>query len=98
MWKGRYYTRLTQRVQRDINFLIMDYLISEGYPLAAQKFAAEANMEPSMENDSIRERVEIRNAIHAGNIQAAIEKINEYNPQVGHSESSVCPLIHTCYD
>ena len=67
---------------RDINFVIMDYLINEGYPSAAKKFAMEANLKPAEDFGSIQERVEIRNAIHAGDIQAAIEKINELNPQV----------------
>lgn len=70
------------RIRRDINFVIMDYLMNEGYPAAAQKFAREANIQPLADIDSIQERVAIRNAIHAGNIQAAIERINELNPQV----------------
>ena len=66
----------------DLNSVIMDYLISEGYPSAAQKFALEANIQPRVDVESIRERVEIRNAIYGGDIQSAIEKINELNPQV----------------
>jgi hypothetical protein len=62
--------------------VIMDYLINEGYPLAAKKFAAEANIQPAVDIDSIQERVEIRSAIHRGDIQTAIENINELNPQV----------------
>ena len=61
----------------------MDYLINEGYPSAAKKFALEANIQPKADIDSIQERVDIRNAIHGGDIQSAIEKINELNPQVG---------------
>lgn len=60
----------------------MDYLISEGYPSAAQKFAHEANIAPAVEMDSVEERVAIREALHKGDIQTAIEKINEINPQV----------------
>ncbi|KAJ5815415.1 hypothetical protein N7474_007192 [Penicillium riverlandense] len=66
----------------DINYLVMDYLITNGYPAAAKKFAAEANIQLSTDLESIQERVEIRTAIHSGNIQAAIEKINELNPQI----------------
>lgn len=66
----------------DLNSVIMDYLISEGYPSAAQKFASEANIQPTSGVESIQERVEIREAIHAGDIQTAIEKINELNPMV----------------
>lgn len=69
----------------------MEYLISEGYPEAAQRFALEANIEPELDVDSIQERVEIREAIASGDIQSAIEKINELNPQVSPS-SSVLPM------
>lgn len=65
-----------------INTLVMDYLVSEGYPSAAQNFALEANIQPRADVESIQERVEIRNAMYGGDIQTAIEKINELNPQV----------------
>lgn len=60
----------------------MDYLITEGYPAAARKFAIEANIQPNTDFESINERVEIRDSIHKGDLQTAIEKINELNPQV----------------
>ena len=60
----------------------MDYLITNGYPAAAKKFAAEANIQPKMDVESIQERVDIRSAIHSGDIKTAIEKLNELNPQV----------------
>ena len=50
----------------------MDYLISEGYPSAAQKFAHEANIAPMLDVEPIQERVEIREAIDAGDIQTAM--------------------------
>ncbi|KAK5015649.1 hypothetical protein LTR60_002775 [Cryomyces antarcticus] len=74
---------------RDINFVIMDYLINEGYPSAAKKFAMEANIQPSADVESIQERVEIRNAIHAGDISTAIDRINESNPQILDRDSSL---------
>ncbi|KAF2149025.1 hypothetical protein K461DRAFT_282503 [Myriangium duriaei CBS 260.36] len=66
----------------DINFVIMDYLINEGYPSAAAKFAKEANIRPFADSEAIQQRVNIRNAIHIGDIQLAIERINELNPQI----------------
>ena len=60
----------------------MDYLITEGYPVAAQKFAVEANIQPECDLETVQERVEIKQAIHKGDLQTAIEKINELNPQV----------------
>jgi hypothetical protein len=46
----------------------MDYLVSEGFPRAAEKFAKEANIRLPLEEESIESRVEIRQAIHAGDI------------------------------
>ncbi|EZF30260.1 hypothetical protein H109_02639 [Trichophyton interdigitale MR816] len=66
----------------DINYLVMDYLVTNGYPSAANKFAAEANIPQRHDSDMVQERVEIRNAIYSGNIQSAIEKLNELNPQL----------------
>jgi hypothetical protein len=60
----------------------MDYLVSEGFPRAAEKFAKEANIQFPLEEESIESRVEIRQAIHAGDIDTAITKINDLNPQV----------------
>lgn len=66
----------------DINTVIMDYLIKEGYPDSARKFAMEANIKQKPEDASITARVLIRNAIHSGDIQTAIEHVNELDPEV----------------
>ncbi len=73
----------------------MEYLISGPYPEAAQRFALEANIEPELDVGSIQERVEIREAISSGDIQSAIEKINEMNPQVspGSSLLLLCSIL-----
>ena len=60
----------------------MNYLIIEGFQSAAAKFAQEANINPQIDLESIHERVRIRNAILEGNIQTAVELINELNPEV----------------
>jgi len=68
----------------------MDYLVNEGYPAAARKFATEAGLYPAMGNHSdIEDRMEIKSAILAGNIQVAIEKLNELNCNVS------IPVHHT---
>ena len=78
----------------------MDYLVSEGYPSAAQNFALEANIQPRADVESIQERVDIRNLIYGGEIQAAIEKINELNPQVRlpTNTPNKKPSPSRCYD
>lgn len=65
-----------------MNSLVMDYLVSKGYPEAAAKFSKEANVLPRMDIDTIKERVEIRDLIYKEDILIAIEKINDLNPQV----------------
>lgn len=76
----------------------MDYLISEGYPCAAEKFAKEANIQLPLEEESIHSRVEIRRAIHAGDIDTAINKINDYNPQVSLAPPlSLVLMIINCF-
>lgn len=60
----------------------MDYLVNEGYPSAARKFAKEANIQPPVEEDSIEPRVEIKRAILSGDIESAIHQINDLNSQV----------------
>lgn len=60
----------------------MDYLVSQGYPDAAAKFAKEANVGPKSDVDTIKERVEIRNMIYEEEIEKAIEKINDLDSEV----------------
>jgi len=66
----------------DINWVIMDYLVSEGYPGAAEKFAQETNLPGPVDNESIRERVQVRDAIQGGRLDEAIELINEIDPEI----------------
>jgi hypothetical protein len=66
----------------DINALILDYLTMEGYPNAAANFSKEANLAPHQETPSIIARQEIQKCIHSGNIQTAIETLNDFDPEV----------------
>jgi len=60
----------------------MNYLIVEGYKDAAEHFVTESGLETTFDFGSIRERMEIRNAIESGNIEEAIEKVNDLDPEV----------------
>lgn len=75
----------------DINWVIMDYLVSEGYPGAAEKFAQETNLCQPADIEGIRERVRIRTAIHSGQIEEAVGLINEVDPEV--SRTTRVPLV-----
>lgn len=77
----------------DLNSIIMDYLVNEGYPAAAQKFAIEAGIPFVGDTESIQQRVDIRNAIHAGELQLAIERIDELDRSVSRSFASLDPCL-----
>ncbi|KAK5094590.1 hypothetical protein LTR24_003531 [Lithohypha guttulata] len=60
----------------------MDFLVQEGYPDAAARFAEEANMATNAEDSLIEERVRIKNAIYRGDLQTAIEEINDVDVSI----------------
>ena len=78
-----------------MNWIIMDYLVSEGYAEAAEKFAQETNLSTPVDLNAIKERVRVRNAIHAGKVAEAIEMINEIDPEV--SEQNISSFLRYDY-
>ncbi|KAJ2783433.1 hypothetical protein H4R18_001698 [Coemansia javaensis] len=66
----------------DLNQLIMNYLIIEGYKDAAEKFSEESGLTHSVDLGSIEERMQIRFAVQSGDIKAAIERVNDLNPDL----------------
>lgn len=77
-----------------INQLIMDYLVAQGFKEAAEKFKQEAglNMQrpKGSENDAdladfnilLEQRIQIREAIEDGKIKYALCLINQYYPEL----------------
>lgn len=66
----------------DLNRLIMDYLVIEGYKSAAEEFSQEANLVPPIDFESIESRMDIREALQRGDIEDAITRVNDLNPEV----------------
>lgn len=69
----------------------MDYLISEGFKEAAERFKSEANIDTEKvfeiknyaeSNEQIDQRIAVRSAIESGNIELAIRLINDYYPEL----------------
>ena len=87
----------------------MDFLLAKGYRDAAQTFSREANM-PLPADETMQERIDIRDAIHSGDVQTAIEKLNDLDPSVSFQPFSAIlstmiitgctctTLIHSCDD
>ncbi|MBW0483652.1 hypothetical protein O181_023367 [Austropuccinia psidii MF-1] len=68
--------------QDDLNRLVMDYLVIEGYKDSAQNFARESGLTPTIDLDSIEYRMGIKNAIQRGDVDEAIMKVNDLNPEI----------------
>ena len=69
-------------LNRDLNRLIMDYLVIEGYKSAAEEFSQEANLAPTVDFESIESRMVIREALQRGDVEDAITRVNDLNPEV----------------
>ncbi|TMW48984.1 hypothetical protein DOY81_005928 [Sarcophaga bullata] len=68
--------------QADMNRLIMNYLVTEGFKEAAEKFQLEAGLEPSIELSSLDDRILIREAVQNGRIQEATHLVNQLHPEL----------------
>ncbi|KAJ2158478.1 hypothetical protein GGF46_003736 [Coemansia sp. RSA 552] len=78
-WEGKM-AEVPVAKSSDLNQLIMNYLIIEGYKDAAEKFSEESGLESSVDLGSIEERMQIRFAVQSGEIRRAIERVNDLNP------------------
>ncbi|KAG6898072.1 hypothetical protein C0992_006550, partial [Termitomyces sp. T32_za158] len=70
-----------QVTKGDLNRLIMDYLVIEGYKGAAEEFSQEADIAPPVDFESIESRMNIREAVQRGDIDDAITRVNDLNPE-----------------
>lgn len=66
----------------EMNKVIMDYLITEGYKEAAEKFKVEACADTHPAHNSLEDRLKIREAVQTGNIEEAIALTNTFNPEI----------------
>jgi len=66
----------------DMNKLIMNYLVTEGFKEAAEKFQEESGIDPQMDLNSMDNRIQIRNAIQNGHTQEATLLVNQLHPEL----------------
>ena len=79
--------------KEDMNKLIMNFLVTEGHVEAARTFARESGTATTMDLSSIQERMEVRRAVQSGNVDEAIEKVNDMNPEVRALCTAVLPTF-----
>lgn len=80
------------RPHSDLNRLIMDYLVIEGYKDAAERFSFETGLSPQVDLESIQNRMIIRSAIQRGDVEDAIGRVNELDPEVS-TQGHQSPLV-----
>ena len=67
---------------RAANHVFHDLQRLQGYVDAADIFQKESNTKPGVDLAAITDRMEIRKAVQSGDIQQAIERVNDLNPEV----------------
>ncbi|THH09470.1 hypothetical protein EW145_g1988 [Phellinidium pouzarii] len=70
-----------QVTKNDLNRLVMDYLVIEGYKSAAEEFSREADLASPVDFQSIEDRTNIREALQRGDVEEAIIRVNDLNPE-----------------
>lgn len=60
----------------------MDYLVVEGYKSAAEEFSKETGLQHSIDLRTIEQRMHVREAVQRGDVERAIELVNEISPTV----------------
>jgi len=55
---------------------------NQGYVDAARMFEQESGTQPGVQLSTILDRMEIRKAVQAGQVEEAIDKVNDLNPEV----------------
>ncbi|TYI78945.1 hypothetical protein E1A91_D06G250100v1 [Gossypium mustelinum] len=68
--------------KEEMNKLVMNFLVTEGYAEAVAKFRMETGTEPDMDVAMIMDRMAVKEAVQCGNVEDAIEKVNDLNPEI----------------
>lgn len=71
--------------KEDMNKLVMNFFVAEEFIEVAAKFQAESGAYPEVDLAVTKKRMEIREAVEAGDVAGAIDKIKDLNPEcLGH--------------
>jgi hypothetical protein len=73
----------TSHIDRTLmNKLVMNYLVTEGFKEAADKFGVETGICYPYDSESLSERIKIRESLENGRIERAIALINNLHPEL----------------
>ena len=65
-----------------MNKLVMNYLVTEGFKDAAERFQEEAGISAGQDLGMMDNRISIRDSVQAGKIEEAIGLVNQMHPQL----------------
>ncbi|XP_017639062.1 protein GID8 homolog isoform X2 [Gossypium arboreum] len=68
--------------KEDMNKLVMNFLVTEGYAEAVAKFRMETGTKSDMDVAMIMDRMAVNKPVQCGNVEDAIEKVNDLNPKI----------------
>jgi hypothetical protein len=76
--------------KQDMNMLVMDYFIKEGFADAAAAFQAESLTEPvtvgneiaKVDLSTMSRRTAVRDAVHEGDVLLAMQRVDELDPKI----------------
>lgn len=66
----------------ELNKLVMEYLVKEGFKDAVLSFRSESGLDPGVNMAIMDDQIKIRDAVESGNIQEAVELVNEVDPEI----------------
>jgi hypothetical protein len=76
--------------KEDMNKLVMNFLVTEGYVEAAQIFERESRTTPDVDLGAITDRTDIRKAVQEGDLETAIARVNDLSPEILEGQVELC--------
>ncbi len=75
--------------RREMNKIVLNYLIIEGYKDAVEKFVKETGIEAEYDRGLLDRRMKVRSLIITGKIDNAIDEINDINSEILENNPSI---------
>jgi hypothetical protein len=76
-------------LKEQMNIVIMNYFVTEGYVDAARQFEKESGTRTDVNLDTIKDRMLIRRAVQGGSVEEAIDRVNDLNPEILEHDSKL---------
>ncbi|XP_075502987.1 protein GID8 homolog isoform X2 [Primulina tabacum] len=68
--------------KEDMNKLVMNFLVTEGFADAAEKFRLESGTNPDIELTTVTDRMVVKKAVQNGHVVDAIKIVHNLNPEI----------------